>query len=259
MEEDLSVMTRLIEESLENAVGEESPTEVLGIKMLLTSSGRSVRALFLEGSGAIFMVKVGFPVFAPPTVEAKKPRPAGSSDWEQARRDLFEQNEEPAYAYVKAGLPYSESQVAALKQELINVMKRSANIRGLKPDEFVTITVFGPLGTWVLRLPEGAVSKNTSAGEEKKSIRLQKDQLLIFDDGAGKDTRGLRVSSQRPENGTVLALRARKSDVDKFAANKLSFDEFQKLVTVHGYVGRGHDITSLNSWILKSAARSSAQ
>jgi hypothetical protein len=58
--------------------------------------------------------------------------------------------------------------------------------------------------------------------------------------GAGKD------SARR---GTVLTLRVKKSDVDAFAKGSLSYEEFQQRATVNAYVGSGHGITSLNSWI----------
>jgi hypothetical protein len=64
--------------------------------------------------------------------------------------------------------------------------------------------------------------------------------VSVASGGAGKD------SARR---GTVLTLRVKKSDVDAFAKGNLSYEEFQQRATVNAYVGSGHGITSLNSWI----------
>src|SRR6185369_2413066 len=89
MEEDLNVMSRLIERSLERGLGDESPDVKMGIRMLYSDGGRSVRAMYLDGFGALFMIKVGFPVFAPNANEPKEPAPAADTDWDKAKKDLY--------------------------------------------------------------------------------------------------------------------------------------------------------------------------
>src|SRR5437764_4633460 len=74
-EEDLTVMTRLIEEALQRAADEDL-TDVpfkLGIPITLVTANRSVRPLFLEGFGALFMIKVNFPVVPPSKIDEEKP------------------------------------------------------------------------------------------------------------------------------------------------------------------------------------------
>ena len=43
----------------------------LGVPMLLTGSGRSVRPMYLEGMGPLFMIKVNFPLMPPAKAEEK--------------------------------------------------------------------------------------------------------------------------------------------------------------------------------------------
>lgn len=53
-------------------------------------------------------------------------------------------------------------------------------------------------------------------------------------------------------NGSVLSLRARKSDVDAFAKGALTFEAFRSRATLHDYAGIGHGVTSVNTWLQDS-------
>src|SRR6478672_6958968 len=88
-EEDLTVMTRLLEESLQRAADEDLSDfkTAMGIQLTMTTA-RSVRPLYLEGFGALFMVKVNFPVVPPSKVEEEK-RERTESEWEKVRQELY--------------------------------------------------------------------------------------------------------------------------------------------------------------------------
>mgnify|MGYP006179291289 CR=1 FL=1 len=58
----------------------------MGIKLYYTSGGKSVRALYLENFGPLFMVKVNFPVHGPTAVETNEPEQPDDSEWNRARR-----------------------------------------------------------------------------------------------------------------------------------------------------------------------------
>jgi len=66
MQEDLNVMSLLLQRKLEDAVGENSPTYRMGIPLLLRSGQRSLESLYLDGFGALFTVNVNFPLLPPP-------------------------------------------------------------------------------------------------------------------------------------------------------------------------------------------------
>ena len=87
MEDDLAVMTHIIDGALER-MGDDVPEEKMGIKLYYASGGKSVRALYLENFGPLFMVKVNFR-YAPAVTEAKAPEEPDDSEWNRARRDLF--------------------------------------------------------------------------------------------------------------------------------------------------------------------------
>ncbi|HTD67874.1 MAG TPA: hypothetical protein VK846_15220 [Candidatus Limnocylindria bacterium] len=207
LEEDLFVMARVIGRTLERAETDKVKYK-LGVPMLLTGSGRSVRPMYLEGMGPLFMIKVNFPVM-PPTRREEKNAPAATEDseWIEAQKDLYG-TPEANVPDETAGRPssYKDEQVELLKKELVGALKNAGNIRGLKPEEFVNIAVFGHASS-----------------------------------GAGK--------------GSVLTLRARKSDIDAFASGKVDDAAFKAKVTMTAYPGSGSGITSINSWIQESAGR----
>src|SRR5205807_2391028 len=72
MQEDLNVMSLLLQRKLEDAVGENSPAYKMGIPLLLRSGQRGIESLYLDGFGALFTVNVNFPLVPPPVNKAKE-------------------------------------------------------------------------------------------------------------------------------------------------------------------------------------------
>jgi hypothetical protein len=142
MEEDLNVMTRLIEKSLQRKVAAEAPDVKMGIEMLFSSASRSVRALYVEGFGACWMIKVNFPVFAAATTEPKPAQPSADSEWDRAKRELYGGQGEDKFLAQPAP-KFEPEQVEALKKVLLQGLKNAAHIRNLKSSEFIAISVFG--------------------------------------------------------------------------------------------------------------------
>src|SRR5207245_3167389 len=90
-EEDLTVMTRLIEEALQRAADEDLADVPFKLGIPITgfvTGNRSVRPLYLEGFGALFMIKVNFPVVPPSKIDEEKPEHP-ESDWDKARQEIF--------------------------------------------------------------------------------------------------------------------------------------------------------------------------
>jgi hypothetical protein len=181
------------------------------------------------------MIKVNFALLPPPKAEEKTTRKnVADTEWDEAHRDVFA----TAEAWVDEpdrGSSYNEEQVELLKKELVGALKSAANMRGLKPDEFVNIAVFGHAPP--LRIKSFSYPKTGDVG-----IGLPATSVL-YEPGGGA------------ARGSVLTLRAKKSDIDAFAGGKLDADGFKAKVTVTTYAGSGIGITSINSWIQESAGR----
>ncbi len=142
MEEDLAIMTRIIDRALER-IGEDGVDEKIGVKLYYTSGGKSARALYLEGFGPLFMVKVNFPVHAVNTTEAKTTEKPDASEWEEIRDSLRGRGQEVQWASSSSGVPYDAARVDALKKNLVRALRNASNMKGVKPDEYVNVTVLG--------------------------------------------------------------------------------------------------------------------
>jgi len=242
-EEDLAVMTRLLEESVQRAADEDLGVYKMGIKMLVTAS-RSVRPLYLEGFGALFMVKVNFPVMPPTKVEEEKVERT-ESEWEKARQELYGRRQASWMGgTVESGVDYDADQVDTLKKELIESLKNATNFRHLRPDEYVSITVFGSPNSGA-KTKATAKRKKAPGDANANSTTANKEAATREVDRAVRD-----LSRSRPlRTGTVLTLRVKKSDVDAYASGDINYEAFEKKVALNTYLGSGYGITSLNSWI----------
>ena len=144
--EDLAVMSRLLDKALDGGLGEEETPVKMGVRMLLTGSSRSVRAMYVEGLGPLFMIKVDFPL-APPAAGERKLPPTARSEWDKARAEVkgIEPAAEDAWALGGSSrAEYNQELVEALTQTLLAALKQAAHIRESKSDEFIAVSVFGP-------------------------------------------------------------------------------------------------------------------
>jgi len=242
LEEDLAVMGKIIDRSLERAFGKETPDVRMGIPMVLSSGGRSVRAMYTEGFGALFTLKVNFPLMAPRVATDTKPE-SGESDWDRAKEELYNQAEDN-WISEEGALPaieYDPARVEALKRDLLISLKNASNIRGLKPNEFLTVTAFGTpslaqshSSKWVNGTGAGIGSNNR--------------------EGSSAGVRG-RLSSDG-HRGTVLAIRVKKADIDAFAKASGKLAELQSKATINTYRGYGYGVPSVNSWVKQGKVQS---
>jgi hypothetical protein len=244
-------MTHIIEQALQRAGDEDSPTVKMGIPLLVTAS-RSVRPLYLEGFGALFMIKVNFPVLPPATSDTEKAERT-DSEWDKARQELYGRQEPWILgAAGESGADYDPAQVEELKKELLQALKNGTNIRHLKPEEYVSVTVFGtpnagPKPTKASK--RKAKNEPAAAPSPGAPLKLDPDTGLPIPKDVDRIIREQISPSRTSRPGTVLAMRVKKSDIDSFSSGKLSLEDFQKRVVMNSYLGSGYGITSLNSWI----------
>jgi hypothetical protein len=232
-EEDLSVMTHILEDSLQRAANEDLADIRLGIPMIVTKN-RSVRSMYLEGFGGIFMIKVNFPVVPPSKAEDEKSEHS-ESEWDKALQELHSRARQASWmaGNVESGADYDSDQVDTLRKELVHALKNASNFRHLTSSEYVSITVFG--------------SPNSGKKASKTTIRRKKTDAAEALSKEASHDQATRTRSAR--TGTVLTLRVKKSDVDAFAKGTVDYDAFEQKVATNSYLGSGYGITSLNSWI----------
>ena len=232
-EEDLGIMTRLLEKELERVGGPGGQPDALGIA-LTQLNGRGPSAMLLEGYGAVFTLPTRLALS--PTGQ---PRPAGTastpppnSPWEQTRREMFgEPGRLPGPPNGPGARPgggfempmgfgpaeFDPKRVEDLKKGVLESLRHAANIRALKGDDFITVVVQSQAGAGPASggefFSETRTMTSTSVNGEPPRVETH-----VSRDGGP-------VGNGRP--GT-LSVRAKKVDCEDFAKGKLTLDQFAK-------------------------------
>lgn len=216
LEEDLSVMYRILSKTRKQEEGG------FRLESLISGSSSSVKSMYIEGYGAVFMLGVRFPLVAPqPSEEEPKPKDTTSEEWEQAKKEIYARNTfevDLDHMWSKVGSQaeeYDSQKVEELTVGILEGLKNATHIRNLKSDEFITVAVLGA-ETGVVR---ATVEKDDREedGKVKRKTRVES----VSGGGRGEST---------------MTIRAKKSDIDDFAKGKLNADEFRSKARILVYL-----------------------
>jgi len=185
----------------------------MGIDVFFAPGAGAHRNLFLEGYGALFTLSVGFPLLPPATKAEPKETPKDST-WQQARQEIYGGQPERALDPT-AFVEYNEESVRRLKDALLEALKNASNIRRLKPEDSVVVSVLG--GPAPAERPGKAASRRASVEGGGRSASPNAGDLQM----------------QR----TILTLSVKKQDVDACAEGKLSLEEFRQKARAAAYAG----------------------
>jgi hypothetical protein len=211
LEEDLVVMSHLLEKSVGSAVGPQpKASPILGVDVAFPPGSSPARAMYLEGYGALFTLSVGFPLLPSARESNEKENASADSTWNEARQEVFGQRMD-GRGYVR-GEEYDERKVNTLKDTVLEALKNATHIRGLKSDDSVTVCVSGGGAALPVKLITG---NNPGASKPKE----------------------MYVSERGEPRSTMLTIRVKKSDVDSFAKDKLNLDDFRKKAKIMPYAG----------------------
>jgi hypothetical protein len=125
---------------------------------------------------------------------------------------------------------YDARKVKNLKSTLIKALVHTANIRGLKPDESVILTVTG-----------SSISSNV----DKVVAITGTNQVVVHykDENVTKILKTPSLSDLGISSPTVLTIRAKKSYIDALAQNKIDFDQFQEKIQLLSYPCLGANLS----------------
>lgn len=236
LNEDLTVMHRIVSK----AAGRRRESEPFHIAFERPDAPE-MDALYLDGYGALFMVSVGFPLVEPEKPKVKEPADEGKDPvWEETRKRVKASTEVPedaddtmdAFGIATAGggagggmkvvqdvvlytaetEPFDKERVEVLKRKLKASLKHASNIRGLRPEDTVVVVVTGA---------------PSLSGPLTKSYRGGVDPLIIKRYGLGGGTMDSGDSGR-----SRMVVRAKKSDIDAFAAGKTDLEQFPVKITV---------------------------
>jgi hypothetical protein len=225
LEEDLAVMSRILEKvASERSGGQSYGAKAMGIDVFYAPAVSPLRSLYLDGYGALFMLNVGFPFLSPPQAEGQQEKPEANTDWEDAKQELYGQ---PGgrRGMIAPGEPYDEERVNRLRDGLLESLKNATNIRGLKPDDSITVCVFGGPSSGQPRA-RTYVKRSTGSSEARSAV-----------------TASGRAGS--PVRETIMTIRVKKSDADAFAKGAMTPEVFRKRAHVVSYAGSPESEMSL--------------
>ena len=226
--EDMSVMSRIFERNLELArIGTASGDSLIYAQYpfgsLLGRGGSRIQSIYLQGFGALFSTTVDFPLVPGPQAQQEEQTQEDEDVdevWERTRNEMYQPEGARRRTTRATGKPkeeYDAEKVESFKTTLIKSLKHAANIRSLKADELVVITVTGSGDSATL------VGEATSA----------KTKILVV--GSDGETRVIEEMSPGGEEAffpAVLVIRAKKSDIDAFAEGTLDLEQFRQRVQV---------------------------
>lgn len=260
--EDLNILSLIFSQHLEHALGgegSEAGDYKLGIPMLLQTEGRLVEASYLEGFGAIFNMKVRFPLVPAAVADKETQSRQMASEWEEARRALA--GAAPAGPsrvtwYVNNNEKvrrYNPKLVDTLKKRVIELLRNASNLRHVQPDEWIAVTFAGPPNNstpWP-RAAVGSISAGM-AGLGSGSVTINKmphtpsdpsqpstnpDDALAGTGKPAEPKHAHTVAPQTPERATLMTIRIKKKDADAFAANQMSEEQFFHAAEITSYLG----------------------
>ena len=233
--EDMSVMSRIFEKNIEQAQlttarGSIFVSRQNALSTLLGGGRGGIQSIYLQGYGALFLMKVDFPLTPPPdmqddekeTIKAEK----GDPVWQQMRREIYEPDKVDRRRRTdRPEEKYDPEKVENLKTTLIKALKHATNIRSLKPDESVVLTVTGIGGS-----TSAKIITTTRTGENQVLVQERDADgktITRLIQGTGKELNDIGLSSP-----AILVIRAKRSEIDDFAKGNLDFDKFRERVQV---------------------------
>lgn len=221
--EDMRVMSRIFDKKLGLSPAGIFPGTGFDFSFFGPHSARSTEAIFLQGYGALFLMKVDFPL-SPPTKEEEEaeeePKEHIDELWKETRQEIYEPADAGRRRTDEEEEEYDEEKVEEMKETLIKALKHATNIRNLKADESVILTVAG----------SGDSSNITSVAITGSNQIFVKDK-----DKKMKIVTPTSLSDLGASSPTVMTIRVKKSDVDAFAKGKLDFDKFRQKVQIFTY------------------------
>ncbi len=240
--EDMNVMSRIFDNKLSQARLTTGGSWSIGFDSRLFGRGSgAIEAIYLEGYGALFLMKVNILLSPPPEAQEEKKTEEEDTDplWTQMRQEMYAPEEvNRRRRTARPEEKYDSEKVKELKETLIKTLKHAANIRNLKPDESVILTVIGKAGQ------SGTRTTTRSYGRSSMSSIISRGRSSMVRGAPGSMVRGAPgvptvAASFSP---AVLTIRAKKSDIDDFANGTLSFDQFRQRIQLLSYSYLGENV-----------------
>ena len=244
IKEDMGIMLQILRDKL------SEPRTILGTLYdfgdFFDSDG-GAEALYLQGYGTVFVMKVSFPLT--PTVSADGSTSELENDpiWQRARQRLYTPGGVPGRSGA-IQVPTDPESFQRFQDDMVGMLKHAANIRHLAVDESVVLTIISQAGQ-----PAGAfgqtsrslyggggsysggfVSGGISGGGSMSTQGGSYSSFRSFG-GVNVSSPGQAVTGAAPAESTVLTITASKGDIDAFAQGDVTPEQFRARVKILTY------------------------
>jgi hypothetical protein len=195
---DLNIMCRIFSKELELSdrfpelhemvIFSDSYEDYFDHRGFMGQESRKTKGIYLDGYGALFLIEVDFPLSAPPQAEEqeKEIEEPGDPVWRQTEQELYapeklkknEKESDPAKEY-------DAEKVENLKRKLVKSLKYTANIRSIKADESIIISIRGrhlaanPTKVLIIRVKKSDLDSFAKGDVDFDKFR-QKVQMLMY-------------------------------------------------------------------------------
>jgi len=265
--EDCQVMLYILEKEL------QKPRMIQGVFLdygsFFDRDGRTFQGIYVQDYGVFFFTEVDFPLVFPP--EAQEPpvettKEQGDPIWQRAQQEIFSSQDPTVASQLPGRQEGGRETLEELKEDLTRLLRHASNIRNLKADEWVILTVIGA-GGWTT---EAGIMGPYGAGV-RSGMRLGgagkygTGSYGVYggggyggyggfgsSGGAGGGAGGAAgygamggagfgfgrmavVPGMETASSTTLTMRVKKSDVDAYAKGEIEFEQFQQKVKILTY------------------------
>ncbi len=267
--EDIQVMLEILREKL------SEPRTIMGVLYDFGDffgGSRSAEALYLDGYGAVFVMRVDFPLsFSPAPPAEEKPDEEMDPVWQRARQKLYAPRERSAYGRGGTAPKSNEMTFGQFQEDLAKTLRHAANIRNMDPLERIVVTIIGQSerpdaygfgrgagmysSSYGGSYSRGGASYSYGYGgtsstsgdpygagalppRPRGTVEEPLGDLFGADEPATPRGRGRRRGRSQPATTTptsVLTILAHRSDVDSFASGGTNLEQFLQRVKVFSY------------------------
>ena len=192
---------------------------------------KQTEAIYIQDYGVIFMMDLDYQFPAKsqsPATSEEQISPDTDQTWERARQRVLSTEASQGTAN-----EYAEQMVNILKTELIRTLKYASNIRNLKSDEWVILSVEGTAGQ--SRPLVGGGMFGGTGGYGGGGYGGGYGGYGATGSNSATNTgsiRDIRSELARTSGTAVMTMRAKKSDIESFASGELSFEQFREKVQI---------------------------
>jgi hypothetical protein len=258
--EDLSIMSRILDRktglSTLQVLSSDDRSEALMLFAVSQNSSEAfgqsaTESIYIAGFGVLFSMKVDFPLLPPPeSQEQKKGDKDTDNLWEQTKKEIYSPGTNAAIGspfprrQIRKSI-YDADKVEELKAKLIESLKHAANIKSLRPDEWIVIAVTGQ-SNQPYTAPEEAgyggfgmgggygfgMGGYGGDGYDQTFETEQEEISTSAPAGAEPEHTGKKAQYYTP---TVMTIRVKKGDVDEFAKGSLTVEKLKQKLEITTY------------------------